>query len=270
MKDRFLLKGPHAITFWRIQLWGSLKVTRVFHSIVGIKLVQECVLPLLEPHALHREIWSHVQTNDRTHLPQGWVAHIMRLNGVSSVARKQHPLGFWEEERRLAQDFVVVIGGAGEQSEVPTCGQGLAEFEVPADAAGENTELSHQLAQMWTEGQRESEAEKLSEAKHQKLESNSVMLSGNTDIVAWGVHSHWSDWRGCMIHGLALKPGSWLWTWGAPAQAPQGPTVDKRRCNEAVTSTHISVNRCIFRWHFPAHQLCLLEQAASNPSSLDQ
>lgn len=47
----------------------------------------------------------------------------------------------------------MVIGGAGEQSEVPTCGQGLAEFEVPADGAGENTELSHQLAQMWTEGE---------------------------------------------------------------------------------------------------------------------
>lgn len=42
---------------------------------------------------------------------------------------------------------------------------------------GENTELSYQLAQIWTEGQRESEAEKLSEAKHQKLESDSITRS---------------------------------------------------------------------------------------------
>lgn len=40
-----------------------------------------------------------------------------------------------------------------------------------------------------------------------------VMLSGNTDIVAWAVHSHWSGWLGCVIHGLALKPlsGSEAW-----------------------------------------------------------
>lgn len=49
----------------------SLRVTKVFHSIVDIKLVQECVLPPQKHDALHLEIWSHVKTNDRTHIPRG-------------------------------------------------------------------------------------------------------------------------------------------------------------------------------------------------------
>lgn len=51
------------------------------------------------------------------------------------------------------------------------------DLQSLSDAAGENTELSYQLDQIWTEGLRESEAEKLSEAKHQKLESNSITRS---------------------------------------------------------------------------------------------
>lgn len=50
------------------------------------------------------------------------------------------------------------------------------------------------------------------------------MLLGNTDIVAWGAHSHWSGWLGYVIHGLALKPlsGSEAWQLAVDVSTP-GP-----------------------------------------------
>lgn len=62
-------------------------------------------------------------------------------------------------------------------------------------------------------------------------------VTGLTGSAVWSMDWPWSL-------SVAVKPDSWLWTWVAIAEAPQGPTVDKRRCNEAVTNTHISVNRC--------------------------
>lgn len=56
-----------------------------------------------------------------------------------------------------------------------------------------------------------------------------VMLSVNADIMAWGVHSHWSDWLGCMIHGLALEPVSGSEAWqlavnmGGHSRSTPGP-----------------------------------------------